>query len=85
MIIDKDIVASDRTFGPARCPSLRVTMRGWVKGREANGWTRFPSSGLLDIRGLESAGGDGVHAGYVINVIPKDRARDTLELFGVEP
>ncbi len=26
-----------------------------------------------------------VHAGYVINVIPKDRARDTLELFGVEP
>ncbi len=26
-----------------------------------------------------------VHAGYVINVIPKDRARDTLELFGVKP
>jgi hydrogenase expression/formation protein HypC len=26
-----------------------------------------------------------VHAGYVINVIPQDRARDTLELFGVEP
>jgi hydrogenase expression/formation protein HypC len=25
-----------------------------------------------------------VHAGYAINVIPEDRARDTLELFGIE-
>ena len=26
-----------------------------------------------------------VHAGYVIHLIPKDTARDTLELFGIEP
>lgn len=25
-----------------------------------------------------------VHAGYAITVIPEDRARDTLELFGIE-
>ena len=26
-----------------------------------------------------------VHSGYVIHLIPKDTARDTLELFGIEP
>ena len=26
-----------------------------------------------------------VHAGYVIHLIPEDTARDTLELFGIEP
>jgi hydrogenase maturation factor len=26
-----------------------------------------------------------VHAGYAINVIPEDIARDTLQLLGIEP